>query len=253
MSEDRERLAKKHRDKRLKLRTSDGNDYEVGYGKPPKRTQFQPGVSGNPRGRPRGSRNLRPAVREDQLAKLICQEAKRKINVREDGRTRKITMGEAICRSLAAKAAQGNRLYQKLFFDLYSKSEASERERDERILDGIIDYKCQAERVLERCKVTGEKPSDLPIHPDDIQIDMETGEITYTGPTAWDRKAEDKIWRAKQAAQRYEIACLERELEKTGDPEMRKSIEKDVENAREILSLLAEILGDNEPEPTKQK
>lgn len=28
-----------------------GADYEVGYGKPPRHTRFQPGRSGNPRGR----------------------------------------------------------------------------------------------------------------------------------------------------------------------------------------------------------
>jgi hypothetical protein len=31
-------------------------DYVVGHGRPPKATQFAPGKSGNPRGRPRGSR-----------------------------------------------------------------------------------------------------------------------------------------------------------------------------------------------------
>ena len=31
--------------------TSDS--YEVGYGKPPKSTQFEKGVSGNPKGRPK--------------------------------------------------------------------------------------------------------------------------------------------------------------------------------------------------------
>jgi hypothetical protein len=253
MSDERERLAKRLRDKLRKLRTSDENDYEIGYGKPPKRTQFQQGVSGNPRGRPRGSKNLRPAVREDQLAKLIFQEANRKIHVREGGRARKITMAEAILRSLAAKAAQGNRLHQKLFLDLYALSEASERERDGRILDVIIDYKLKAERELERCKVTGEKPPDLPIHPDYIHIDMETGEITYTGPTAWDRKAEDKKFRALKAGHRQEITLLERELEKTEDPKMRRSIERDIEDSKEILSILAEILGDKEPEPTKQR
>jgi len=123
-------------------------------------------------------------------------------------------MAEAILRSLAAKAAQGHRLHQKLFLDLYAQSEASQRERDERILDGIIEYKAQAERVLERCKATGEKPPDLIMHPDDIQIDVETGEITITGPTAWERKAADKKWRAMKEIHRQEITSLERDSRK---------------------------------------
>ena len=33
--------------------------YEVGYGKPPEASRFKPGRSGNPKGRPRGSKNKR--------------------------------------------------------------------------------------------------------------------------------------------------------------------------------------------------
>jgi len=33
--------------------------YEIGYGKPPKSHQWRRGQSGNPKGRPRGSRNRR--------------------------------------------------------------------------------------------------------------------------------------------------------------------------------------------------
>ena len=36
----------------------DKTDYKVGYKKPPLHTRFRKGQSGNPRGRPRGSKNL---------------------------------------------------------------------------------------------------------------------------------------------------------------------------------------------------
>ncbi|KAA9008748.1 DUF5681 domain-containing protein [Histidinibacterium aquaticum] len=37
-------------------------EYEVGYGKPPKATRFKPGQSGNPRGRPKSKKNAHSIV-----------------------------------------------------------------------------------------------------------------------------------------------------------------------------------------------
>ena len=64
-----------------------GRDYEVGYGKPPRNTQFKKGQSGNPRGRPSGSKNL---------ATLISVALNEPVIVVENGGRRKITKREAI-------------------------------------------------------------------------------------------------------------------------------------------------------------
>ena len=76
---------------------TDGND--TGYKQPPKSTRFKPGQSGNKRGRPKGSRNLKTDLND-----LM----KKRIAVREDGETRHISRQEAMLLSLFSKAAHGD-------------------------------------------------------------------------------------------------------------------------------------------------
>ncbi len=44
------------------------DDYDVGYGKPPRRSQFEKGVSGNAKGRPRSTRNFLSDLRDELAA-----------------------------------------------------------------------------------------------------------------------------------------------------------------------------------------
>jgi hypothetical protein len=73
--------------------------YKVGFGRPPKATQFKPGRSGNPKGRPQGSRNL---------ATDLAAELGEPITVREDGRHRRVSKQRALIKSLMAKSLQGD-------------------------------------------------------------------------------------------------------------------------------------------------
>lgn len=82
------------------LRSAKGEDgYEVGYGKPPKNTRFKSGQSGNPKGRPRGQRNLRTVVTEV---------LKEKITIREGDRTRTVSRLDAIVRVTINNALKGD-------------------------------------------------------------------------------------------------------------------------------------------------
>ena len=53
----------------------------VGYGRPPKATQFKPGQSGNPKGRPKGSRNVLSEVKGLFLGKVAVNDGGRRRNV----------------------------------------------------------------------------------------------------------------------------------------------------------------------------
>jgi hypothetical protein len=73
--------------------------YEVGYRRPPVRTRFKPGVSGNPSGRPKGSPNLQT---------LFNKILKEQVSLREGAEVRKVSKAEAILRGLVVGAMKGD-------------------------------------------------------------------------------------------------------------------------------------------------
>lgn len=48
------------------------DDDEVGYGRPPKKSQFKKGQSGNPKGRPKGSKNFQTIVSDIMNQKVAA-------------------------------------------------------------------------------------------------------------------------------------------------------------------------------------
>jgi len=71
----------------------------TGYKNPPQESQFPKGVSGNPSGRPRGSKNT---------FKLIEEILEQKITINQDGKALKISKKIAMLTQLINSAVKGN-------------------------------------------------------------------------------------------------------------------------------------------------
>ena len=103
-------------------------------GNPPKHTQFRKGTSGNPRGRPKGSKNL---------STYLMEAARDQVTATVGGRTRKISNLQATTMQLATKAAGGDKA------------------AIGRFLDWVDEMETRAANV---------KPSQFPIGKPDIEV-----------------------------------------------------------------------------------
>jgi hypothetical protein len=98
----------------------------VGYGRPPQEHQFRPGQSGNPRGRRKGLKNEATILRE-----LL----NRKIDIRQGGTVRKITVLEAILLRFTEDALKGNIKTAGFLFNRYAASQGDVPARNDTITD----------------------------------------------------------------------------------------------------------------------
>lgn len=72
--------------------------YKVGYKRPPKATQFAPGRSGNPKGRPRGSKNW---------STIMSEAASRRRTIGMGGKKVRMSGSEAVAEQMVINAIKG--------------------------------------------------------------------------------------------------------------------------------------------------
>lgn len=79
--------------------SNDDRDYDVGYGKPPKHSQFKSGQSGNPKGRPKGNKDAKTIFNERLYSKIA---------ITENGRRRTLPVIEVLFRQIIKSALGGD-------------------------------------------------------------------------------------------------------------------------------------------------
>jgi hypothetical protein len=87
--------------------------YEVGYGKPPKNTRFQKGISGNSKGRPKRARDF-----DNEL----LQESKSFITINDNGQRRRISKLQGVVKQMTNKALTGNIPAARMYLGYYQQA-----------------------------------------------------------------------------------------------------------------------------------
>ncbi len=221
-------------------------DYDVGYGKPPKETQFKAGRSGNPNGRPKGSKNARNVLSqlmETELRNIVHDEAFRTITVTENGKTQRIPAVQAIVRSMVVRGLRGDPRAQQAFFAMVQANELQKAKIQIDLSGALLKYKVVMEQDLRERKALGiaDEPAPLP-HPDHIDVDLATGRVEIVGPTTIEEKE-----RWDEAAQNLsktfeEIDNLEKAIAETPDARIREIMQPDLDIRRHHLSELRRII-----------
>jgi Family of unknown function (DUF5681) len=126
---------------------SEDNDssYPVGYRKPPKHSQFKPGKSGNPNGRPRKSTTL-----DDDIEKQLC--TKVPLTGRSTGQ--KMTKRQIVAMQFVNKAASGDTRSIELLLRRTEKA----RSDQENSVEALVQEFRERSRLLEIAKSVQEKP-----------------------------------------------------------------------------------------------
>ena len=118
--------------------------FEIGYRRPPPSGQFKKGASGNPKGRPKGSKNF---------FTLLDQELAQPIVVNVNGRRKTVSRLQAMVKQMVADALQGDQKARLTLVEILRRSGGLEApdvdgllpENYESILNAYVETRQKAE------------------------------------------------------------------------------------------------------------
>lgn len=171
--------------------TDDDQPTKKGRGHPPSEYWYPKGVSGNPWGRPLGSKNKQKRAPKGLTPseQIAWEESHRKVKTSE-GEMEAI---RAVKRAQIATAAKGGTNAQRNALEHIEQIEAKQRTERRALMLKAEEYKQQYEmdkRTRSKAQLALIYDELLP-HPEDVEVDWETSTIAIHGPAS---AKERKIW-----------------------------------------------------------
>ena len=155
---------------------------EVGYRKPPREHCFKPGECGNPKGRPKGSKNKPRPIDDWRCDDIVLGEAFRPVKVRENGRVVEMPLYRASTRAMALQAAAGNTRAARNFHYIVDAAMRRRHAIHEKYREEVAQYVIEARATIAERLVKKMPIDDIHPHPDDVRWDEESGLPYFLDP-----------------------------------------------------------------------
>jgi len=165
--------------------------YDVGYGKPPEDFKFEKGKSGNPKGRPKGSKNKNPLIKPDQFNHFFSQSMQSPVSDNDETEEPTKTVYIALLDKLKELAFGGDLKAIQFLIKTSHTIDYAERLRSEKIVEKMHEYKVITTMEIKRRQYQGYSIDHILPHPDHVHIDLKNCEVFIRGPS---NKKEKNLW-----------------------------------------------------------
>jgi len=233
----------------------DKPSYEVGYRKPPAKTQFKKGQSGNIKGRPKGAKN-KPKDITGKLHEIVLKETSRTIKIHDGNGSRIISLLEATIKSITMKAVKGDYPSQRLLTTLVKDAEKLDAEQLLQAYEIAMSFKLQAQKEIRNAKAMNQPEPLIIPHPEHIIFDVATQRVKILGPLdeklveKWNLCFANKLLFLQMLSECYQLLAEEEAyLDENGPDEFlegeKQCLLKDIQRLEERIEKYREIIPDD--------
>ena len=214
----------------------DAKDRKGPYRDPPKKYRWRPGQSGNPGGRPPGSKNRPKEPSQEDYRKVIVEEGRRLMVISDASGPLTLTTAQAIRRKRGIVALKGSVRAMRDYLESYDKAEKELRREREALLLELGELKIDWHQTVESYRKRGLKPPKPLIDPDDVTVDPITYEVRFRGPAMAEETAR---W------ERYRDACERwlQQVEEQWDGASRRRRKRILEDRKLVEACLNAVHG----------